>query len=119
MLGLMDINWVCPCVASQLASVIKGTSLCRGATGFMSKVVTCLPLPCRAHSFAELGDGAHWEQLMTHLMEAHQPATSPTDKAALDALPRRSVRPDDGDREGLHQPTDQQVSCVSLLCRQT
>ena len=50
---------------------------------------------------------------MTHLMEAHQPATSPTDKAALDALPRRSVRPEDGDGEGLHHPQEQQVSFVA------
>ena len=74
------------------------------------KVLTCLPLPCRAHNFAELGDGAHWEQLMTHLMDAHQPATSPTDKAALEALPRRSVRPDDGHGDGPHHPQEQQVS---------
>ena len=76
------------------------------------KAVTCLSLLCRAHNFAELGDGAHWEQLMTHLMEAHQPATSPTDKAALDALPRRSVRPEDGDGDGVHHHQDQQVSIV-------
>ena len=75
-----------------------------------SEVLTCLPLLRRAHNFAELGDGAHWEQLMTHLMEAHQPATSPTDKAALDALPRRSVRPEDGEGGGLHHPQEQQAS---------
>ena len=75
-----------------------------------SEVMTCLPLLRRAHNFAELGDGAHWEQLMTHLMEAHQPATSPTDKAALDALPRRSVRPEDAEGVGLHHPQEQQAS---------
>eukprot|EP00891_Asterochloris_glomerata_P008885 jgi/Astpho2/8885/Aster-05515 len=86
----------------------------QGAPGDFSSLMELLSglgLPgvaAGAHNFAELGDGAHWEQLMTHLMDAHQPATSPTDKAALDALPRRSVRPDDGHGDGPHHPQEQQ-----------
>ena len=111
--GFVDFKQVCPCwpVSSPLPH--EAPQSAEVPLALTPKAVTCLPLPCRAHNFAELGDGAHWEQLMTHLMEAHQPATSPTDKAALDALPRRSVRPEDGDRDGLHPHQDQQVSFVS------
>lgn len=68
-----------------------------------SAVTTCFARDTVAHTAGLLyfrgfqaGDyvgGAAWEGLLQHLMEAHQPLSSPTDKATLEALPRRKVRP--------------------------